>query len=134
VMGWFGSELNSVCPFAAGGMCFFPRVRGQLTVDWQLGPWSAGWRMQGTSPFRMDGYSNQNVVENVGRYGTYIYNDLNVGYNIEPINTMVQFGVNNVFDKQPPFLGAGRSLNSNTDPADFDTIGRYYWGRVTVKF
>ena len=133
-MGWFGSELNSVCPFSAGGMCFFPRVRGQLTVDWQLGPWSAGWRMQGTSPFRMDGYDNQGIVENVGRYGTYIYNDLNVGYNIAPINTMVQAGVNNVFDKQPPFLGAGRSLNSNTDPADFDTIGRYYWARVTVKF
>lgn len=134
VMGWFGSGLNSICPFSAGGMCFYPRVRGQLSLDWQLGPWSAGWRMRGTSPFRMDGSQGEPAVENLNRYGTYIYNDLNVGYNIEPINTMVEAGVNNVFDKQPPFLGGGRSLNSNTDPEDFDTIGRYYWARVTVKF
>jgi hypothetical protein len=25
-------------------------------------------------------------------------------------------------------------LNANTDPSDFDLMGRYYWGRVTVKF
>ncbi|HVX05501.1 MAG TPA: TonB-dependent receptor [Rhodanobacteraceae bacterium] len=134
VMGWFGSDLANVCP-SAGGMCFYPRVRGQVSVDWQLGPWSAGWRMQGTSPFEMYGAPDaQKDVENLWRYGTYIYNDLNVGYNIEPINTMVQVGINNVFDKQPPFLGGFRSLNSNTDPEDFDTIGRYYWARVTVKF
>jgi outer membrane receptor protein involved in Fe transport len=136
VMGWFGSDLANVCPFAAGGMCFYPRVRGQLSVDWQLGPWSAGWRMRGTSPFEMFGYkgSAQEGIENFTRYGTYIYNDLNVGYNIEPINTMIEAGVNNVFDKQPPFLGGFRSLNSNTSPEDFDTIGRYYFARVTVKF
>jgi outer membrane receptor protein involved in Fe transport len=135
VMGWFGSQLGNVCPFAAGGMCFFPRVRGQLSVDWQLGPWSAGWRMRGTSPFTMaDAPADQKKIENFWRYGTYIYNDFNVGYDIQPINTTVTAGVNNVFDKQPPFLGGFRSLNSNTDPQDFDTIGRYYWARVTVKF
>jgi outer membrane receptor protein involved in Fe transport len=47
---------------------------------------------------------------------------------------MIEAGVNNVFDKQPPFLGGFRSLNSNTSPEDFDTIGRYYFARVTVKF
>jgi outer membrane receptor protein involved in Fe transport len=134
VMGWFGSGLSNVCP-AAGGTCFFPRVRAQLNLDWQLGPWNAGWRMRGTSPFEMaDAPEDQKDIENFWRYGTYIYNDLNVGYNIQPINTMIEAGVNNVFDKQPPFLGGGRSLNANTDPADFDTIGRYYFARVTVKF
>jgi outer membrane receptor protein involved in Fe transport len=134
MMGWNGSTLGSVCPFPAGAMCFFPRVRGQMSVDWQLGPWSAGWRMRGTSPFRMDGYATEGAVENVARYGTYIYNDFNVSYAIAPINTTVAFGVDNAFDKQPPFLGAGRTLNSNTDPQDFDTIGRYYWARMTVNF
>jgi outer membrane receptor protein involved in Fe transport len=139
MMGWNGSNLGAVCPFAAGAMCFFPRVRGQLNIDWQLGPWSAGWTMRGTSPFRMDGYGangyvSTNVVENVGRYGTYIYNDVNLSYAIKPINTTVQVGINNAFDKQPPFIGAGRTLNSNTDPEDFDTIGRYYWARMTVNF
>jgi outer membrane receptor protein involved in Fe transport len=135
VMGWNGSEMQAVCPIANSnnGMCFYPRIRGQVNVDWQLGSWSAGWRMRGTGPFRMDGYTAP-FVENVGRYGTYIYNDANLAYTIQPLNTTIEAGVNNVFDKQPPFIGAGRSLNSNTDPEDFDTIGRYYWARLTVKF
>jgi len=66
--------------------------------------------------------------------GATVYNNVSVGYNIQPINTRVEIGVDNVFDKQPPFIPANRSQNANTDPNDFDTIGRYYFGRVTVKF
>jgi outer membrane receptor protein involved in Fe transport len=43
-------------------------------------------------------------------------------------------GVDNMFDKQPPVLYANNTLNADTDPADFEVIGRYYFGRVTVKF
>ena len=68
------------------------------------------------------------------KYGATVYNDVSLGYNIEPLNTRVEFGVNNLFDKQPPLLYANNVLNANTDPSDFDTIGRYFWGRVTVKF
>ena len=42
--------------------------------------------------------------------------------------------IDNLFDKQPPILYANNSLNADTDPSDFDLIGRYFWGRVTVKF
>ena len=47
---------------------------------------------------------------------------------------LLDVGVNNLGDKQPPFLYANNTLNANTDPSDFDLMGRYYWGRVTVKF
>ncbi len=66
--------------------------------------------------------------------GSTMYNDASVGYNIAPINTRVDFGVNNLFDKQPPMLYANNTLNANTDPSDFDLMGRYFWARVTVKF
>jgi outer membrane receptor protein involved in Fe transport len=68
------------------------------------------------------------------KYGATVYNDVSLGYNIEPLNTRVEFGVNNLFDKQPPLLYANNTLNANTDPSDFDLLGRYFWGRVTVKF
>jgi outer membrane receptor protein involved in Fe transport len=68
------------------------------------------------------------------KYGATVYNDVSLGYNIEPLNTRVEFGVNNLFDKQPPVLYANNTLNADTDPSDFDLIGRYFWGRVTVKF
>ena len=67
-------------------------------------------------------------------YGARTYNDVQVGYNIERLNTRVDVGIDNVGDIQPPFLWANNSLNGNTDTATFDTLGRYYWARVTVKF
>jgi outer membrane receptor protein involved in Fe transport len=57
-----------------------------------------------------------------------------VGYNIEPINTRVDVGIDNVGDIQPPYLWANNTLNANTDPGNFDMMGRYYFARVTVKF
>ncbi len=49
-------------------------------------------------------------------------------------NTRFDLGVNNVTNKQPPFLYANNTINANTDPFDFDLLGRYYWARMTVKF
>jgi len=59
---------------------------------------------------------------------------VNFGYNIEPINTLVQVGIDNLTDKQPPIFYQQNVLNANTDVSTYDPIGRFYWGRVTVKF
>ncbi len=148
-MGTFGSALGSSCPFnGAGGVCFFPRIRATGTLGWQLGPWDATWTMRYMSRFK-GGSSDPSQYSTMAlgggqalrtepavviKYGATVYNNLQVGYNIEPLNTRIDVGVDNMFDKQPPFLFANNSLNANTDPEDFDVIGRYYWGRVTVKF
>jgi outer membrane receptor protein involved in Fe transport len=153
----FGSAQAAACPGAAGN-CLFPRWRGNGSVDWQLGDWSASWRMRYISSFRMGSPSPSQDVHPFGNgvvldangnltttkipelqglykdYGSTLYHDVSIGYNIEPLNTRLDFGVNNLFDKQPPILYANNTLNANTDPTDFDLIGRYFWGRVTVKF
>lgn len=144
-LGGVGSGLAASCPFPAGALCMFPRVRAQGAVNWQLGAWDASWRMQyigrwqlGTNHLEEDysaiagfpGDSNPYIQH----YGAQVYSYVSLGYNIQPLNTRLEIGVDNVFDKQPPFITASRSQNANTDPQDFDTIGRYYWGRVTVKF
>jgi len=54
------------------------------------------------------------------------------GYNIEPINTRVDVGIDNLSDKQPAILYQNNVLNGNVDPNTFDTIGRFYFARVTV--
>jgi outer membrane receptor protein involved in Fe transport len=140
-MGSTGTALQSACPFNLGGICFFPRVRAQTSVDWQLGPWDASWRTRISSPFQIgsDDPSQQStaiagIPGVILHYGTYVYNDLTIGYSIQPINTRISVGVDNMFDKQPPMLYANNSLNANTDPEDFDVIGRYYWARLNVKF
>ena len=153
----FGSAQAAACPGAAGN-CLFPRWRANGSLDWQLGGWSASWRMRYIHGFRMGSPSPSQDVHPFGDgvlldadgnptttkipalqglykdYGATVYNDVSIGYNIEPLNTRVDFGVNNLFDKQPPILYANNTLNANTDPTDFDLVGRYFWGRVTVKF
>ena len=70
----------------------------------------------------------------VYKFGATTYNDVTLGYNIEPLNTRVEFGVNNIFDKQPPLLYQTNVTNANTDVFTYDTIGRFYRASVTVKF
>jgi len=145
----FGSAQAAGCPAAGGGVCLFPRWRAQSSVGWQLGNFDASWRMRYIGRFQMGSQSPSQDVFPAGTcyYGTYCtlsgyvikygattYNDLQFGYNLEAINTRFDIGVNNVANKQPPFLFANNTLNANTDPSDFDLLGRYYWGRVTVKF
>ncbi|MCE5231989.1 MAG: TonB-dependent receptor [Mizugakiibacter sp.] len=147
--GTFGSPLASACPSGNGGVCLFPRWRAQTFVNWQLSSWDASWRMRYIGKFRMGSPSPSQDVFPAGTcyygdyctihgmyidYGATVYNDFQVGYNIEAINTRIDVGIDNAFDKQPPFVYANNSLNANTDPSDFDLMGRYYWARVTVKF
>ncbi|MFC5582823.1 TonB-dependent receptor plug domain-containing protein [Rhodanobacter terrae] len=136
----YGSAQAAACPDNVG-ICLFPRWRGQGFVDWQQGSWSASWRMRYIGRFQNGGpaFTLQDTQPNgkpgsVLKYGATVYNDVSFGYNIEPYNTRVDVGVNNLFDKQPPMLYANNTLNANTDPSDFDLMGRYFWARVTVKF
>jgi len=152
----YGSAPEASCP--GSGTCLFPRWRAQAFANWQLGNWNASWRMRYIGRFQMGSkVASQDVFPDgtcyyegqpnpaggvyqctirgaVYKYSATMYHDISVGYNIEPLNTRVDFGVNNVFDKQPPVFYANNTLNANTDPSDFDLMGRYFWGRVTVKF
>lgn len=148
----YGSAAQGACPSAPSGVCTFPRWRALATVSWNLGAWDASWTMKyigktrlGSAKADQDEFpAGQCYYSQFGkdcslhglqlRQGARTYNNVQVGYNIEPINTRVDLGIDNVGDIQPPFLWANNTLNANTDTATFDTLGRYYWARVTVKF
>ena len=131
------------CPGSVGGTaCTMPRWKALTGLNWQLGPFDASWQMQYIGRFRM---GNPNLAEQQTAipgipgyyidYGATTYNNFSFGYNLEPINTRFDVGVDNAFDKQPPVLYADtNTINANTDPGTFDLMGRYYWARVTVKF
>lgn len=50
------------------------------------------------------------------------------------IKTTFSFGVDNLFDKQPPMMYMNNTLNSDTDVSTYDVVGRYYWARANIKF
>jgi outer membrane receptor protein involved in Fe transport len=124
----------------------FARWRGLATLDWNMGPWNAQWQSRYIGQTTL-GYVNGDLGPSadacgcyaspaipVLHYGSLTYHNVSVGYNIEPINTLVQLGVDNVGDKQPPIYYLNNTINANTDVNTYDTIGRYYFATVTVKF
>ena len=119
----------------------FARWRALASLNWMRGPWDATWRLRYIGNLRVGNPSpiqNQSADLVLPAYvlpiGSVTYSDVSVGYNIAPINTRIQIGVNNVFNKQPPIFYQSSVINANTDVNTYDTIGRYYWGSVTVKF
>jgi outer membrane receptor protein involved in Fe transport len=127
----------------------FARVRALATLDWNMGPWNANWTtryigritlgyaLPSLGPSGVESSTNPyfpNPVGPVLHYGAVTYHNASLGYNIEPINTFVSVGVDNIFDKQPPLLYLNNVLNANTDVSTYDLLGRYYHASVTVKF
>jgi outer membrane receptor protein involved in Fe transport len=62
-----------------------------------------------------------------------VYLDATVGYTYN-VDTKVQFGMQNITDKQPPTLYGNNVTNVNTDVATYDLMGRRFFLSVTRKF
>jgi len=112
-------------------------------LNWNLGPWSAAWTAKYVGNYTV-GYANEAYGQSACqsnsppgcelKYGASVYHNVTAGYNIEPINTRVDIGIDNLSDKQPAIIYLNNTVNGNVDANTFDTIGRFYWARVTVKF
>lgn len=67
-----------------------------------------------------------------GRVPSYNYLDLNGSLTIGPATITV--GVNNVADKEPPFVGDS-DMNANANAlGGYDQAGRFFFGSVSLKF
>ncbi len=121
----------------------FSRWKALSVLNWNLGPWSAAWTAKYVGKYNV-GYANVNYGQSACKsesppgcelkYGASVYHNVTAGYNIEPLNTHVDVGIDNVSDKQPALIYLNNGVNGNVDANTFDTIGRFYWARVTVKF
>jgi len=106
------------------------RWRGTVTVGWNRGDWDAQWRtryISGVTALNADALTNANLP-----VASVVYSDLQLGYAVPVIHTRFDVGVDNVFDKRPPLIYQNGQVN--TDTATYDTMGRYYWARATLKF
>ena len=127
----------------------FGRVRARAFANWNMGDWSASWRMRYIGAFDLgnadirQGSSADGACSYTARpqfcgvevpYGSSTYHSFSVTYAMPKINSTIELGVDNAFDKQPPIVYNNNVLNANTDVNTFDTIGRYFFGRYTVKF
>jgi outer membrane receptor protein involved in Fe transport len=127
-----------------------PKWRHKLRVTWNS-PWnvalSVNWRhVSGTS---LDFLSDNPLLQVNGpnyndpadaKIKAYDYFDLAGTWTVRD-GTTLRFGVNNVFDKDPPLVdtnGYGVSSppfgNANTFPGIYDSLGRTFFIGITADF
>jgi len=126
-----------------------PEWRHKLRVTWTT-PWpltlSASWRYISSVNFDAN-QTNVFLADPLGRTNTvddeiesYNYLDLSGTWKLRDTMTL-RFGVNNVLDKDPPFLDSNNFPasgppfgNGNTYPGTYDALGRTVFVGLTADF
>ncbi len=105
----------------------YPHWKGQGSLRWSDGPWSALWRG------RYIGESTDivNTVKDATTDAIF-YNDLEASYAFDRYDATVSVGVNNLFDEQPPASYANAPINY--DIYTYDARGRSAYIRVGLQF
>ena len=103
-----------------------------------MGDWTASWRVRYVGPFESASADAACAADPQYCYplGFQLHApQLQRGLRAAEDQPRIEVGVDNALtDKQPPLLFQNNVLNANTDVSTFDTIGRYFWARYTVKF
>jgi iron complex outermembrane receptor protein len=122
-----------------------PKWRSNLVLDWATPihdlDVSLTWRY--ISAVKVEYTSGQLADTGVDptygdiRLPSFSYFDLSAAYRLS--NVTLRLGVNNLFDKSPPLVGAGEIGNgifgeNNTYPQIYDSLGRFIHLSVTAKF
>ena len=149
-VGFYGSTCSGEVN-GAGGPVF--KWRHNLTATWEtpFHPLSVtvGWRymdpvtLEQLSPNPNLGLPGKTVaggkISNTdARIPSFSYFDLSAGYQVTE-GLLVRLGVNNLFDKDPPVIGAGDLPsppigNGNTMPGTYDWGGRFVFGEISAQF
>ncbi|HQS96330.1 MAG TPA: TonB-dependent receptor, partial [Novosphingobium sp.] len=105
-----------------------PRFRGNVFASYGIGGFNIAWntRIRGSALHLTNAASDETFDTN--KVPGRVYNDMSLGYDINE-NYRITFGINNVFDVQPPqvpdtYMGAG---------GIFDNIGRNFFVSVNTK-
>lgn len=113
-----------------------PEWRHRFRVSWET-PWdwsfSGTWRHYGEVERR--NAANANIPGRLdSHWDAEDYFDLAGNWQVME-NTNIRFGVNNVFDNDPPISAAvGTTGNGNTFPQTYDALGRWVFIGATVDF
>ena len=113
--------------------CFpSPEWRHTASVGYDSNEWwsvTARWRYFDGVDY--DGSVDEIAEKNMAKSVNYL--DLNAVFRFMGAHDVV-FGVNNIFDEEPPMVGGTLSTNANTVAGFYDTLGRYLFANVTLRY
>jgi iron complex outermembrane recepter protein len=128
----------------------YPKRKGNLSLNWNFGPWSATYMLRYTSavweacdilgPSFLCSDPNTVVTSlpNVGaqiqgrnHIGAVTYHDVSASYHADSMNTDFTLGIRNLFGKNPPI---STQAFANSYLPTYDTPGQFFYARIGVKF
>jgi outer membrane receptor protein involved in Fe transport len=128
--------VGKISPNCSG----IPKWKHSLTARYSVNQYSVSmkWRHgQGYDYVLTDGKpGTQDKLVSVtygGKLPGYNYIDLSGSYSLTKMVSL-SFGINNLFDKEPPLVGDGLAATSNVPAGGYDQVGRYLFANVNVKF
>jgi iron complex outermembrane receptor protein len=123
--------ISPQCVSRGNGSQPAPDWRHTATASYDSTSWWAltgRWRYVGSVDY--DGSTDLIVDDNTDAQN---YFDLNAVFRFMDTHDVV-VGVNNVFDEEPPMMGSTIASNGNTMVGFYDTLGRYFFADMTLRW
>ncbi|MGA9854901.1 MAG: TonB-dependent receptor [Gammaproteobacteria bacterium] len=127
----------------------YPRFKSFLTANWSYGGWQLQWQLQYIGNLLeacSDKYDNtalsftnlglcsypnyQNNALSTNKIGAATFNNFQASYNLDGTGTKLIFGVNNIFDKEPPISHISGGYNTTLYPIP----GRFPYISISQTF
>ncbi len=105
-----------------------PRYKGVHTAVWNVGPWDSSVTVNVVGRYNQPLTGPNNTIYNVTSWTTADLQASFKGFRYVKLTA----GVNNVFDRDPPFYN--NESSGGYDTFTHSIIGRFYYGRVTLTF
>lgn len=122
-----GAEAIEYAGYQTGGNGSFPHWRANASISLIDDAWQLHWNTQyiGTA-------DDMNAIagELGGRIGSVVYHHLQGAYTRD--NWTLTVGINNLFDKQPPFVKSW--TDANTDTMTYDLLGRQLFVKARYAY
>ena len=108
------------------------RFTANANVGWKYQNLSMNWNLRHIGSADMDLSS---AADGFPKIGAHTYHNVRVGYQVNK-DIEVYGGITNLFNKQPPFFGSGRSGTQALDtvPGYYDVFGRSFFAGVRARF
>ena len=107
---------------ASGGNGALPDWKAALGINWQLRRWSAQYNIYYVSSVK----ELIPIIEEWRHMEAWHTHNLQLGFHAAPKRGFrIAAGINNLFDRQPPFSAA--AFNDSYDARTYDVTGRYWY-------
>jgi outer membrane receptor protein involved in Fe transport len=119
----------------------FNEDRAKITAIWTYGDWTINYGLDFYSDLDVDltFFDARDLIENGGgsevvtqHIGSQSYSDLAISYAVPWQETTITVGINNLFDRAPPFIETG--FTGSTEPATYRVFGRTWFVRWNTRF